>query len=148
MPRSGQQVHVADLHRQHPRRSNPRKRELGHPVRPQLRRRDRVGHGPDGTRPATITLGIKPFLISIAPAGTPRAGTAYVANSGGKTVSVISPDGTKVATMTVGLHPCSAAIAPGGAPNAGTVYVTNTGEPTASVIRTDGTVSIIRPRWH
>lgn len=80
--------------------------------------------------------------FTIAPAGTPEAGTLYIPHHGagaGSTVSVIAPHATTATNMKVGKGPISAVVAPAGAPNAGTVYVLNVGNGNGH------TVSVIAP---
>ena len=78
---------------------------------------------------ATITGLIVPYGIAISPNGA----NAYVANSGGASVSVISTAANKVTNTITGISsPFGVAVAPNGA----YAYVTNYGGNTVSVINT------------
>ena len=76
---------------------------------------------------ATIAVGTFPSGVAVDSA----AGTVYVVNSGGGTVSVIDEaTGTVTATIPVGIAPTGVAVDP----TAGTVYVVNHAAGTVSVI--------------
>ncbi len=78
---------------------------------------------------ATMAVGMNPEGIAIHEA----ASRAYVANSGGGTVSVIdTTSNTVVTTITVGITPMAVAVQP----SANRAYVTNSGSGTVSVIDT------------
>ena len=104
---------------------------------------------PDGTT-TMIAVGKGAGGVAIAPAGTPNAGTIYVANVGsyakpGNTISTVAPDGT-TATLAVGTQPGLPVIAPKGTPNAGSVYVANNlrgNGSTVTVIETDGRIKTV-----
>ncbi|MFF0815788.1 beta-propeller fold lactonase family protein [Rhodococcus sp. NPDC003318] len=71
--------------------------------------------------------------VGTSPAGAALVGTtAYVANQGSKSVSVLGADNTVVATVPVGTSPTGVAANPAGT----RVYVTNSGSRTVSVIDT------------
>ena len=86
----------------------------------------------------TATVGSKPTgslctCLSADLALTPNGEYAYVTNSGGTTVSVISTaTNTVTATVTVGSEPVGVAVTPNGA----YAYVTNYGSKSVSVINT------------
>ena len=75
---------------------------------------------------ATIPVGHGPGGVAVDPA----AGTVYVTNSGGDTVSVIDAATGTVTPILVGTRPVGVAVDPA----AGTVYVANSGNGTVSVI--------------
>lgn len=78
---------------------------------------------------ATIGVGTTPYGVAISPDGA----TAYVANSGSGTVSVIDTvTNTVIATIDVGTYPDGVAVSP----NRSRLYVTNSGSNTVSVIDT------------
>ena len=76
---------------------------------------------------ASVTVGIVPVGVAITPDGS-----AYVANSGSDTVSVIDATATVSATIAVGSGPAGVAITPDGSQ----AYVTNFDAGTVSVIDT------------
>ena len=87
---------------------------------------------------ATATVGSKPTgslctVLSADLALMPNGAYAYVTNSGGTTVSVISTaTNTVAATVPVGGYPAGVAVTPNGA----YAYVTNYGSKSVSVINT------------
>ena len=85
---------------------------------------------------ASVTVGIVPVGVAITPDGS-----AYVANSGSDTVSVIDATATVSATITVGSGPAGVAITPDGSQ----AYVTNSDAGTVSVIPMRPAVTTISP---
>jgi YVTN family beta-propeller protein/VCBS repeat-containing protein len=81
---------------------------------------------------AAVGVGTEPIGVAVSPNGT----TAYVANDGSNTVSVINTaTNTVAATIAVGADPYDVAVNP----NGNLAYVTNLGAGTVSVIDTNPT---------
>lgn len=88
---------------------------------------------------ATINVGDSPVGVAISPDG----GTAYVANSGSDSVSIIDTASNSVAaTVATGIRPVGLAVSPDGS----SVYVANAGSQSVSVIdASSGTLVQIIP---
>ena len=88
-------------------------------------------------RPVREIADLRATHLTLAPAGTPLAGTVYVSGDQGHTVTAIDPATWRASTLATGRRPGAMSVAPAGTPNAGTVYIANLG---------DGTVTAVAPR--